>query len=58
MGDSKYKLTNKKTNKNSSLMLHAHKIYFLINEIKYNFTADPPDYFNKALMEKNLKISS
>ena len=58
LGDSKYKLTNKKTNKKSSLMLHAHKIYFLINEIKYNFTADPPDYFNKALMEKNLKISS
>ena len=56
LGDSKYKLTNKKINRKNNLMLHAYKIHFLINEIKYNFTAEPPDYFNKALKEKNLKI--
>ena len=55
LGDIKYKFINKKTNKKSQLMLHAHKIHFMINNIKYNFTAKIPEYFNKILKEKKLK---
>ena len=39
-----------------NLMLHAHKIYFKINDLKYNFTAEIPEYFNRFLKEKHLKI--
>ena len=38
-------------------MLHAHKIYFSINDIKYNFSADLPLEFKEALREKYLKTS-
>jgi len=38
-------------------MLHAYKIHFLINDIKYNFAAEPPNNFKKTLKEKYLKIS-
>ena len=36
-------------------MLHAYKIKFMINNVKYNFTANLPEYFTKALKEKKLK---
>ncbi len=41
VGDDKYyiKKFNKINNKNNFLMLHAYKIKFMINNIKYNFTA-------------------
>ena len=57
LGDSKYRISEKTTNKNNKLMLHAHKIYFSINDIKYNFSADLPLEFKEALREKYLKTS-
>ena len=57
LGDSKYRITNKHLNKKNTLMLHAYKIAFLINGVKYNFTADLPNEFKKNLKEKSLKIS-
>jgi 23S rRNA pseudouridine955/2504/2580 synthase len=56
LGDSKYRLKkNKKSNKNT-LMLHASKINFSIDGVKFNFTADIPDVFRNTLKEKYLKI--
>ena len=46
----------KKSKNKNNLMLHAHKIHFKINNLKYNFTADIPEYFNRFLKEKYLKI--
>tara|TARA_B100000029_G_scaffold516269_1_gene628282 strand:+ start:280 stop:1191 length:912 start_codon:yes stop_codon:yes gene_type:complete len=56
LGDSKYSLFSKRQSKKNNLMLHAHKIHFKINNIKYNFTADLPEYFKKFLRDKYLKI--
>ena len=36
-------------------MLHAYKINFSIAKLKYNFSADLPYEFKKALKEKYLK---
>ena len=56
LGDSKYRISDKRiNNKKDPLMLHAYKINFSINEIKYNFTAAPPSIFNSVLKEKYLK---
>ena len=57
LGDDKYRLINSNKNKKSNLMLHAYNIYFSIAGVKYNFFADPPQHFTKALKEKYLKIS-
>jgi len=57
LGDTKYRITNNKHNKNTFLMLHAYKINFSINNVRYNFVAKPPFYFDKVLREKYLKIS-
>ena len=43
-------------NKKSQLMLHAYKINFSIDNIKYNYTADLPAHFKKNLKEKYIKI--
>ena len=56
LGDDKYRLTSKHPKKNS-LMLHAFKINFTINDTKYNFSANVPENFIKTLNEKYLKIS-
>jgi len=56
LGDKKYRLTNKNKSQNSILMLHAYKINFSINEIKYNFVAELPDVFQNFIKEKYLKI--
>jgi len=56
LGDSKYKLRETHKSKKSFLMLHAYKINFSINDQKYKFSAELPDYFKKALNEKYLKI--
>ena len=56
LGDTKYRFIDKKNIRKSNLMLHAYKISFFINNIKYNFTANPPEYFITALKEKYLKI--
>ncbi|MDC6465740.1 RluA family pseudouridine synthase [Pelagibacteraceae bacterium] len=55
LGDSKYRITENKRKVKSSLMLHAYKINFSINNVKYNFLANPPDYFMNILKEKYLK---
>jgi len=55
-GDPKYRISDKFLNKKNSLMLHAYKINFSINNIKYTFTAEPPLAFHKFLKEKYLKI--
>ena len=38
------------------LMLHAYKIKFMINNKKFNFEAEVPDYFNNYLNKKRLII--
>ena len=55
LGDTKYQILNKPINKKSSLMLHAYEIYFSINNVKYNFLAEPPAFFINTLKEKYLK---
>ncbi len=51
VGDNKYFI--KKT-KNKYLMLHAYKIKFILNNIKYSFKADLPEYFKNFLVKNNL----
>jgi len=55
LGDSKYRMTPNPVKKNT-LMLHAYKINFSINGIRYNFIAEPPSSFKDILKEKYLKI--
>ena len=43
IGDDKYFLNIKFNNKSKNLMLHAYKIKFMINDLRYNFKAN----FNK-----------
>ena len=50
VGDKKYSI--EKTNKKENLMLHAKKIKFMINDIKYNFEADYPNEFLNFLKTK------
>ena len=57
LGDAKYRISKKKPSKNANLMLHAYKINFSINDIKYNFTADPPEYFKKFIDSQKAKES-
>ena len=52
IGDDKYFLKNFKKIKNKNLMLHAYKIKFMINNIKYNFKAKYNNYFEQLLKEK------
>ena len=56
LGDEKYRISNKLIKNKSFLMLHAYKINFSINNIKYNFIAPPPIEFNETLKQKYLKI--
>tara|TARA_Y100000590_G_C15659520_1_gene992026 strand:- start:119 stop:1036 length:918 start_codon:yes stop_codon:yes gene_type:complete len=55
LGDNKYKSYNKNVKIKNNLMLHAHKISFLINNIRYNFTAKIPKEFEYILKKKYLK---
>jgi len=55
LGDSKYRMTPNPVKKNT-LMLHAYKINFSIDGIRYNFVAEPPASFKNILKEKYLKI--
>jgi 23S rRNA pseudouridine955/2504/2580 synthase len=36
-----------------NLMLHAYSIKFMINERKYKYTVNVPDYFKKMLLKKD-----
>ena len=56
LGDQKYRISNTHKSQNSNLMLHAYKINFSINNIKYNFSASPPEIFTNFLKERYLKI--
>ena len=56
LGDSKYRISKKIVERKNNLMLHAHKINFSINNIKYNFVAELPINFINCLKEKHLKI--
>ena len=55
LGDTKYRLNKNNYKKDAHLMLHAYKINFSINNIKYNFKADLPRGFLEILNEKYLK---
>ncbi len=57
-GDQKYRLKTSNKGVNKNLMLHSYKIKFMINGIKYNYTALLPDYFQKLLSIKRLKLSN
>ena len=56
IGDSKYNSPENKINKNNILMLHAYSIKFMINEKKYKYTVNIPDYFKKMLLKKRLTL--
>ena len=58
LGDNKYRLGNKRMSKKRNLMLHAYKIAFSIDGVKYNYTAELPHFFRNMLKEKFLKIFS
>ena len=58
LGDEKYRISRNSHRQSSLLMLHAYKINFSINNIKYNFTAEIPKSFKDVLDEKYLKIRS
>ena len=57
-GDVKYKLSNSSKGINKNLMLHSYQIRFMINEVKYTYTALLPDYFKRLLKTKRLNFSS
>ena len=52
VGDDKYSVMDNKEYKFKNLMLHAHKIKFMINNVKYNFEAEYGDEF-KLFIKKN-----
>ena len=49
VGDDKYFLNNRKRIKIRNLMLHAHKIKFMINNVQYNFKANYDSIFEDFL---------
>ena len=53
VGDDKYFLNNRKRIKTKSLMLHAYKIKFMINNVQYNFKANYDNIFEDFL-KKNI----
>jgi len=53
IGDDKYFLNNRKRIKNKNLMLHAYKIKFMIDNVKYNFKAKYSNIFEDFL-KKNI----
>ncbi len=57
LGDNKYRINNFTRSKKNLLMLHAYKINFSIDNLKYNFVVEPPAYFKSTLSEKRLKNS-
>ena len=56
-GDIKYKLSNTTRGLNKNLMLHSYQIKFIINDVKYTYTALLPDYFKNLLKTKRLSFS-
>ena len=56
VGDDKYNIVKSKNKSEKKLMLHSYKIKFFINNEKYNFKAELPNYFNNYLIRKRLII--
>ena len=57
IGDDKYYVKRGKDFiKSKNLMLHAYEIKFMINNIKYNFTADFNKEFKDFIIKKDLNI--
>jgi len=56
-GDEKYRTSSTK-NLSSKLMLHSYKIKFMINNKKYSYKANLPDYFSKFIKTKRLKFQN
>ena len=57
LGDDKYFFKNKGVFiKSKKLMLHAYSIKFMINDMKYNFSAEPNKDFLDFLNKKSLNI--
>jgi 23S rRNA pseudouridine955/2504/2580 synthase len=57
IGDDKYYVKRGKDFiKSNNLMLHAYEIKFMINNVKYNFSADFNKEFKDFLMKKDLNI--
>ncbi|MDA9814258.1 RNA pseudouridine synthase [Candidatus Pelagibacter sp.] len=57
-GDIKYKLSSSSKGINKNLMLHSYQIKFIIDDVKYTYTALLPDYFRKLLKTKRLRFPS
>ena len=57
LGDIKYRISKKYDDKKGTLMLHAYKINFSIDNTSYNFKANLPESFKRTIKEKFLKIS-
>jgi len=55
LGDDKYRISKAYINKKKALMLHAFKINFSIDGVKYNYLAQPHMEFINTLKEKYLK---
>ena len=51
-------LFSNKKSINKDLMLHAYIIKFLINGVKYTYTAPLPDYFEKMIKTKRLNFEN
>ena len=57
IGDDKYYVKRGKNFiKSKNLMLHAYEIKFMINNVKYNFTADFNKEFKDFIVKKDLNI--
>ena len=57
IGDDKYYVKRGKNFiKSKNLMLHDYEIKFMINNIKYNFTAEPNKEFKNFIEKKDLNI--
>ena len=50
VGDDKYFLNDRKRIKTKNLMLHAYKIKFMINNVKYNFKAKYNNFFEEFII--------
>ena len=53
IGDKKYFI--EKPNKSTQLMLHAYEIKFILNNKKYTFKANLPDYFKNFMIKNNFR---
>ena len=57
IGDDKYYVKRSETFiKSKNLMLHAYEIKFMINNMKYNFRAEPNNEFKDFIKKKELNI--